>query len=141
MQDKNRSAAYWSLRVALGVVPILAGLDKFTNLLTQWEGYLGPLARGLIPVSPALFMRAVGIVEVGVGAAILLGQARWAGWVAMGWLAAIALQLVTTGQHLDVAARDLVMATAAFALARLAPAEEAAHATHARPAATGAAHA
>jgi hypothetical protein len=46
----------------------------------------------------------------------------------MGWLVAIALNLVTTGHSIDVAARDLVMAAGAYALARLAPAHEAAHA-------------
>jgi uncharacterized membrane protein YphA (DoxX/SURF4 family) len=120
--------AYLSLRVALGVVPIVAGLDKFTNLLTDWQAYLSPLAVRLLPIAPAAFMRVVGVVEIVVGAAILLGYARVFGWVAMAWLAAIALQLVTSGHYLDVAARDAVMAVAAYALARLAEVEERAHA-------------
>jgi uncharacterized membrane protein YphA (DoxX/SURF4 family) len=124
MQDRNETNAYWALRIALGVVPIVAGLDKFTNLLVDWERYLSPLATKLLPVGPALFMRAAGVVEVVVGAGILLGYARVFGWIAMAWLAAIALELVTTGHYLDVAARDLVMATGAYALARLAPARE-----------------
>lgn len=130
MQDNHETSAYWALRLALGVVPILAGLDKFTNLLVDWEKYLSPIAVKLLPVSPALFLRAAGVVEIVVGGAILLGHARWFGWVAMGWLAAIALELVSTGRYLDVAARDLVMAAGAYALARLAPAHEAAHARH-----------
>lgn len=117
---RQAQVAYWALRVALGVVPIVAGLDKFTNLLANWQGYLSPLAVRLLPIGPAAFMRVAGIVEVVVGAGILLGRARVFGWVAMGWLAAIALELLTTGRFLDVAARDAVMATAAFALARLA---------------------
>lgn len=120
MQDRHVVSAYWALRVALGVVPIVAGLDKFTNLLADWEGYLGPLARSVLPVSGATFMRVAGIVEIVVGAGILLGRARVFGWVAMGWLLAIALNLVSTGHFLDVAARDVVMAAGAFALARLA---------------------
>ena len=125
MQDNHESSAYWALRIALGVVPIVAGMDKFTNLLVDWERYLSPLAARVIPVSPALFMRAAGVIEVIVGAGILLGYARVFGWIAMAWLAAIAVDLVTTGHFLDVAARDAVMATAAYALARLAPAQEA----------------
>ncbi len=125
MQDKHRTTAYWSLRIALGVVPVLAGLDKFTNLLARWETYLSPAVAGLLPVSPAVFMRAAGVIEVVVGAGILLGRARIFGWIASGWLAAIALELVTTGRFLDVAARDLVLAAAAFALAELAPVHEA----------------
>lgn len=78
----------------------------------------------VLPVGPAVFMRAAGVVEVAVGQGILLGHARVFGWIAMAWLAAIALELVTTGHYLDIAARDLVMATGAYALARLAPGRE-----------------
>jgi uncharacterized membrane protein YphA (DoxX/SURF4 family) len=124
MQEKHMNSAYWALRIALGVVPVVAGLDKFTNLLTNWDMYLSPLAARVLPVSPAVFMRACGVVEVVVGAAILLGHARIFGWVAMGWLAAIAANLVSTGNFLDVAARDAVMAVAAFALAQLAQVHE-----------------
>jgi uncharacterized membrane protein YphA (DoxX/SURF4 family) len=123
-QDRTVTSAYWALRVALGVVPIVAGLDKFTNLLADWQGYLNPAFARSLPVSGAAFMRFAGVVEVVVGAAILLGFARVFAWVAMAWLAAIAMNLVSTGAFLDVAARDLVMATAAFALARLARACE-----------------
>lgn len=124
MNGKQSLVAYWSLRIALGVVPIVAGVDKFTNLLTDWTGYLSPLAIRLLPVSPQAFMRAAGVIEIAVGAAILLGFARIFAWVAMVWLALIALELLTTGRFFDVAARDAVMATAAFALARLAEVAE-----------------
>jgi len=124
MDERRSEVAYHALRVALGVVPIAAGFDKFPNLLADWPSYLSPLAIRLLPVSPDTFMRLAGIVEIAVGAAILLGFARIFAWVAMGWLAAIALELLTTGRFFDVAARDLVMATAAFALAKLAPAFE-----------------
>ncbi len=128
MERTETKSAYWALRIALGVVPIVAGLDKFTNLLADWPRYLSPLAVRLLPVSPAAFMRVAGVVEIVVGAAILLGFARIFAWVAMAWLAAIALQLISTGSFLDVAARDAVMATAAFALARLAQVHETARA-------------
>jgi uncharacterized membrane protein YphA (DoxX/SURF4 family) len=124
MSNRHMASAYWSLRIALGVVPIVAGLDKFTNLLADWQGYLGPIALRVIPVSPAAFMDIVGIVEVVVGLAILLGRARVFGFVACAWLAAISLNLLTTGHFLDVAARDAVMAVAAFALGRLAQVAE-----------------
>lgn len=140
-RDRYATSAYWALRVALGVVPIAAGLDKFTNLLAHWQNYLSPVFARLIPMSGGAFMRIAGVVEIVVGAAILLGFARVFAWVAMAWLAAIALNLVSMGAYLDVAARDLVMATAAFALARLAQAHEPARlrARHAAPDAPGAA--
>ncbi len=120
MNERRSGHAYWSLRVALGVVPIVAGLDKLTNLLADWPRYQSPLAVRLLPLSPAAFMRLAGVIEIVVGAAILLGFARIFAWVAMGWLAAITLELLTTGRFFDVAARDAVMAVAAFALAQLA---------------------
>jgi hypothetical protein len=64
------------------------------------------------------------VIEVVVGGAILLGYARWFGWVASAWLVGIALNLLSTGQFLDVAARDVVLAVAAFALAELAQVHE-----------------
>lgn len=128
MAEKRTLAAYRVLRIAFGVVPVVAGLDKFTNLLTDWEKYLSPLAARLLPVRPELFMRAAGIVEIAVGLGILLGFARIFGWLAMAWLAAITLNLVAMGGFLDVAARDAVMACGAFALAELAQLHEPARA-------------
>jgi hypothetical protein len=86
-QDDHEASAYWALPIALGVVPILAGFDKFTNLLVDWERCLSPLAVRLLPVSPAVFMRAAGVIEVVVGAGIPFGYARVFGWIAMTWLA------------------------------------------------------
>lgn len=125
MQDKRVESAYWALRLVFGIVPIVAGLDKFANLLADWQAYLSPLAVRLLPVSPATFMYGVGIIEVAVGIGVLAGYARVFGWVASGWLLAIALNLVASGSHLDVAARDVALAAAAFALASLAPLHEA----------------
>jgi len=124
MNGRQSLVAYWALRIALGAVPIVTGLDKFANLLANWPGYVSPLAARLLPVRPEAFMRVAGIVEIVVGAAILLGFARIFAWVAMAWLALIALELLTTGRFFDVAARDAVLATAAFALARLAEVAE-----------------
>jgi hypothetical protein len=124
MQDKRISSAYWALRLVFGLVPIVAGLDKFTNLLTNWQDYLSPLAVRLLPVSPGTFMAVVGVVEVAVGLGVLVGRARLFGWVAAGWLLAIAGNLLLTGRYLDVAARDVALAVAAFALAQLAALRE-----------------
>jgi uncharacterized membrane protein YphA (DoxX/SURF4 family) len=138
MVERHSNAAYWILRIALGVLPIAAGLDKFTNLLADWDMYLSPLAARVLPVSPEVFLRVAGVMEVVVGAGILLGFARWFGWVAAGWLTAIALNLVTTGNFLDLAARDLVLAASAVALAELAGARERARGEARQPAAPGA---
>jgi uncharacterized membrane protein YphA (DoxX/SURF4 family) len=117
--DTRLNSVFWVLRVGLGLGAFLAGLDKFFNLLTNWEMYLSPLASRLIPVEPALFMEIIGVVEMAVGIVILAGVTRIGGYVMMGWLIAIALNLVTTGMFFDLAVRDIEMALGAFALARL----------------------
>jgi uncharacterized membrane protein YphA (DoxX/SURF4 family) len=124
MQDHRTETAYWALRLTFGIVPIVAGLDKFTNLLANWEGYLSPIAKRLLPVSPHAFMLAVGVIEIAVGLGVLVGRARVFGWIAAAWLLAIAVNLLTTGRFLDVAARDVALAVSAFVLAQLAPAHE-----------------
>ncbi|WP_257305334.1 DoxX family membrane protein [Geothrix campi] len=117
--DKQLNSSWWALRIGLGAVPFLAGLDKFFNLLAKWELYLNPLALRLIPVAPATFMRAVGVIEMIVGLAILTRWTRLGAYVAAVWLVGIALNLITMGAFLDVAVRDLLLAVAAFTLARL----------------------
>lgn len=117
--DKRLTSSWWALRIGLGAVPILAGLDKFFNLLTNWTDYLNPLALRVVPVAPATFMRGVGVVEMIVGLAILTRWTRLGAYVAAAWLVGIALSLLAKGAFLDVAVRDLIMAVAAFVLARL----------------------
>jgi uncharacterized membrane protein YphA (DoxX/SURF4 family) len=119
MQIDRLATPWWALRVALGAAAFLAGLDKFFNLLADWPGYLSPLAAGLLPMSASSFMHLIGIVEMVVGAAILIGYTRLGGHVAAIWLVGIAVNLVTTGHYLDIAVRDVAMAIAAFTLARL----------------------
>lgn len=110
-----------TLKYLFTVVPIVAGVDKFTNLLATWENYLNPLALSVVPVSAATFMHAVGIIEIVAGILVFM-RPRLGGFVVMGWLLAIALQLLVWGRYLDVEVRDVVIALAgALTLARLAP--------------------
>ena len=120
---------WWALRAALGAAALLAGLDKFFNLLADWPGYLSPLAAGLLPMSASSFMHVIGIVEMAVGAVILTGYTRLGGYVAAIWLVGIAVNLAATGRFFDIAVRDVAMAIAAFTLARLTEAGVGAEAT------------
>ena len=113
------NSVFWTLRVGLGAAAFLAGLDKFFDILADWPAYLSPLAAQALPLSPAVFMRAVGVIEMAVGIALLAGLTRIGGYVMMAWLIGVAVNLVTTGRFFDVAVRDVEMAVAAFALARL----------------------
>ena len=112
-------AAWWALRIGLGVGPFLAGLDKFFNLLTNWEMYLSPLAEKVLPFSPTTFMHIVGVIEMIVGLAILTRWTRLGSYVAAIWLDCIAINLVSTGAFFDLAVRDIEIAIGAFTLARL----------------------
>jgi hypothetical protein len=124
--DERMNSSWWALRIGLGAAPFLAGLDKFFNLLAKWELYLNPLALRLIPVAPGTFMRAVGVIEMIVGLAILTRWTRLGAYVAAAWLVGIALNLITMGAFLDVAVRDLLIAIAAFTLANLTEARQSA---------------
>jgi hypothetical protein len=104
--------------------PFLAGLDKFFNLLTNWEMYLSPLAERMLPVSAAVFMRSVGIIEMIVGIAILTRWTRIGSYIASAWLLLIAINLVTTGMFFDLAVRDVEIAIGAFVLAKLTEVKE-----------------
>jgi uncharacterized membrane protein YphA (DoxX/SURF4 family) len=113
------SEIYWPLRLAYGLVPLLAGLDKYTNILADWERYLSPQVASLIPMNVTTFLHIVGIVEVIVGVAVLFGLTRLGALTAMVWLVAISLQLLLAG-FIDIAVRDLVMAVGAYTLAMVA---------------------
>ncbi|HTE23927.1 hypothetical protein [Flavitalea sp.] len=107
------------LKLTYGIVPIVAGLDKFTNLLTDWEKYLNPDLAKLLPFAPHTFMMIVGVIEI-IAGFIVLAKPAIGGYIVAAWLTLIAFTLLASGNYLDVAVRDLVMAIGAFSLARMA---------------------
>ena len=117
--DHRLNDSWWALRVALGMMPIVSGVDKYFNKLTDWGMYLSPYATKMIPVSTATFMHLVGIVEIVAGVIVLSRWTRIGSYVVMLWLIAIAANLMTTGMFYDLAVRDLEIAVGAFALAQL----------------------
>jgi len=106
------------MRYTYGLVPIVAGIDKFTNILTDWKHYLAPSIVSALPFNASAFMSIVGIIEIIAGIIVLVRPGIGA-YIVMAWLIAIALTLIVGGQYYDVAVRDLVMAIGAFSLARL----------------------
>lgn len=124
--DPRLNSAWWVLRIGLGVGPILAGLDKFSNLLANWEMYLSPLVPSLLHIEAGTFMRLVGVIEIAAGVLVLTRYTRYAAYVVMLWLIGIALNLVSQGAYFDIAVRDLEIALGAYALARLSEVREAA---------------
>ncbi len=115
---KKLSEIQTFLKFTYGIVPIVAGADKFTNLLTDWGTYLNPSLAALLPLSSSAFMMVVGGIEIGAGIMVLLNP-KQAAYVVSAWLALIALSLLASGNYLDVAVRDLVIAIGAYALGKL----------------------
>ena len=125
MTTQTRIDQNWrALRWTYGLVAFLAGLDKFFHLLANWDQYLAPQIATLLPVSGAVFMRSVGVIEMLVGALILTAWTRTGAYIAAAWLVSIAINLALTGAYYDVAVRDVAMAVGAWTLARLTEARE-----------------
>jgi uncharacterized membrane protein YphA (DoxX/SURF4 family) len=103
------------LRWTYGLVPIVAGADKFMHLLTNWDKYLAPSIAEILPMSANSFMSTVGIIEIVAGLLVIFKPKIGSLVVAL-WLVGIALSLLLTGQYFDVAVRDIVMAIGAFCL-------------------------
>lgn len=112
--------AFLILRTAFTVAPILFGLDKFTNLMTDWTAYLAPWINDLVPGTAQQAMYAVGVTEVVAGLLVAVAP-RLGGLVVAAWLAGIVVDLLSLGDHYDVALRDVGLLAAAVALSRLAP--------------------
>lgn len=118
-QNKTLHHVRTTLRLTYGILPIVAGMDKFTNLLTDWEKYLNPTVAEMLPFTPHTFMLIVGVIEIIAGVLVFL-KPRLGAYVVMAWLIGIALNLILSGRlYLDIAVRDLVMAIGAFTLAKV----------------------
>ncbi len=107
------------LRLTFGIVPIVAGIDKFTNLLTHWEKYVSPGVANILPFAPHTFMMIVGVIEI-IAGLLVLAKPVTGGYAVAAWLTLIAVTLLASGNYPDVAVRDMVIALSAFSLAKLA---------------------
>lgn len=115
--------AFLLLRTTFTVAPIAFGIDKFTGLLADWERYLAPWIDDLVPGTAHQTMLAVGVIEIGAGIVVALAP-KYGGLLVAAWLGGIILNLVTMGDHLDVALRDVGLLAGALALSLLARARE-----------------
>ena len=117
--DPLSRSVWWTLRIVFGVVPIVAGLDKYFNLLVVWEKYLASPFGGVIPMSPSGFMHLVGVIEIIAGIGVLFTPwTRLFAWIVAIWLWCIAIDLIVGGFY-DIAVRDIVMGISSLCLARL----------------------
>jgi len=122
LRDDPAAQAYALLRLAFTVAPILFGLDKFLNVLTDdWTKYLASDFNSLIPGSAATAMDIVGVVEIAAGILVLVAP-RIGGYVVAAWLGGIILNLLLLGGYGDIALRDFGLLLGALTLTRLASA-------------------
>jgi hypothetical protein len=117
--DRRLNAAWWALRIGLGVGPIITGIDKYFNKLTDWGMYLSPLATKIVPISTPTFMHIVGAVEIIAGLIVLSRWTKIGSYIVLLWLLGIAVNLLTTGMFYDLAMRDVEIAIGAFTLSQL----------------------
>jgi len=116
------------LRIGFTALPILFGLDKFANVLTDWSKYLAPQIDSIVPGTAHQAMLAVGVVEIVAGLVVAV-LPRFGGPLVAVWLAGIILNLILIGGYGDVALRDFGLLVAALGLTRLAWAYHPARAT------------
>ena len=112
--------AFQILRFGFTVAPILAGLDKFLDLMVDWDKYLSPVANNVLGGHGHQFMMVVGVIEIIAGIGVFIKPRVFAYIVAI-WLLLIIINLLTIPGYYDIALRDLGLALGAFALGRLSP--------------------
>jgi len=111
--------AFLLLRIAFTVAPIAFGIDKFFNVLVDWEVYLAPWINDIVPGDASTAMHLVGIVEILAGIGVAL-KPRYGAYIVAAWLAGIVINLLTYSGYYDIALRDFGLMLAALTLARLA---------------------
>jgi hypothetical protein len=119
MHEGKITTAWRILRFAFFAAPFLAGLDKFTHLLVNWDQYLHPAVPRMTGIEAHTFMLGVGVIEMIAGLAVLTPLVRWAGYVISLWLFGIIINLVSMGAYYDIALRDLGLALGALGFAKL----------------------
>ncbi len=113
--------AFWLLRIAFTVAPILFGLDKFAHVLVDWDRYLAPEFADILPWTTHELMYAVGVIEIVAGVVVAL-RPRFGGYLVAAWLGGIIVNLLMQADHYDIALRDFGLLLGALTLARLATA-------------------
>jgi hypothetical protein len=118
------SQTWFMLKLTYTLVPIIIGLDKFTNMVTDWPKYVSPIVMEYLPLTMAQLLMAVGIIEI-VAGVIVWFYPRLGGYIIVAWLGVIILNLASMNMYYDIIARDVVIAIGALALAWLSEAKKA----------------
>lgn len=119
---RRADAAYQTfmlLRIGFTVAPIAFGLDKFFNVMVDWEQYLAPWINDIVPGSASTAMHLVGVIEIVAGVFVFV-KPRYGAYVVAAWLAGIIIDLLTYSGYYDIALRDFGLLLGALTLGRLA---------------------
>jgi hypothetical protein len=119
LRSDPRYQAFMLLRVGFTVLPLVMGIDKFFNALTNWPQYLADWIDNIIPGTAQQFMDVVGGVEI-LAAIIVAVRPRYGAYVVAAWLAGIIINLLSYGEWYDIAVRDFGLMLGALTLGRLA---------------------
>jgi hypothetical protein len=111
--------AYQLLHWGFVAAPVIAGLDKFSHLLTNWDAYVAPVVARMLGGATHGFMLVVGVIEIVAGLLVAV-RPRIGAYVVAAWLAGIIVNLLLSGKYFDVALRDFGLCLGALALGRLA---------------------
>lgn len=118
-RPKGERDAYKLLYAGFVAAPLIAGFDKFTDKLGNWDKYLSDDVAERLPIRRHTFMQAVGVIEMAAGL-LVAAKPRWGGYIVGAWLGGIIANLWTKPEYRDVALRDFGLALGALALARMA---------------------
>lgn len=121
---KKVMCSWWTLKITYGLLFVVAGADKFLNMVTQWEKYISPYFLGLSGLTSSDFIHTVGVLEIGIGVLTLSALTRLGAYVTAAWFGAIVINLLTMYTYFDIAVRDIVMAIGALVLAQLTEVKE-----------------
>jgi uncharacterized membrane protein YphA (DoxX/SURF4 family) len=114
-----RYQAFVLMRIGYAALPIVMGVDKFFNALTQWPQYLADWIDEIVPGTAQQLMYVVGGIEIAAGVLVAL-RPRIGAYVVAAWLAGIVINLVSYGEWYDIAVRDVGLMLGALTLGRLA---------------------
>ena len=118
-RPRGERDAYTLLYAGFVAAPIIAGFDKFTDKLGNWDRYLSDEVAQKLPVERHTFMQGVGLIEMGAGM-LVAAKPKWGGYVVGAWLLGIVANLWTKPEYRDIALRDVGLALGALALSRIA---------------------
>ncbi|MCL5875719.1 MAG: hypothetical protein M1114_04570 [Candidatus Dependentiae bacterium] len=105
---------YNLLKITNGLFFIIAGADKFLNMIAEWKIYVGPLVLQYIEYSPLI--TGVGILEIALGLLILSPLTRLGAYLSALWVAVIIVNFLVMGMYYDIAARDALIVVGLLAL-------------------------